>query len=412
MRDYGIISPLFWAGKTGREIVALGDDAIVVALYLVTCPHASMTGLFHLPVAYIAHDTGRPLEGASKALRRVCGTGFAIYDEDSSTVFVPGMARWQIAERLDPADKRCKGVAREFAQVRNSPLAIEFWKLYAEAFHLPESLKPEVSGKPLRSPLQAPSKPLRSQEQEQEHDHDHEQEGKHSAPVGAAVTSHPKASEPAQTHPEPTPAPSEPSENATPASLFDDREAISPTVPDKPRNRSKATATALAAKCDPETLVAHYHRILPHLPGVRVPLSHGVKSAVVAALGRDPLEVWAERFERAAESDFLSGRKADWKANLLWLLGPKNAAKLDAGQYQNHEAEAPTISDYNAKALRASRNIRLAWEDGVGQDEIPEIDYQPDPQPLRIAPPEPEPVNHEAVAKFRGLSRALLNGQR
>jgi len=226
-------------------------------------------------------------------------------------------------------------------------------------------------------------------------------------------SSRPEAgTESAQTHPEPTPAHSEPSENATPASLFDDREAISPTVPDKHRNRSKATATALAAKCDPETLVAHYHRILPHLPGVRVPLSHGVKSAVVAALGRDPVEVWVERFERAAESDFLSGRKADWKANLLWLLGPRNAAKLDAGQYDNHEAAPSTISDYNAKALRASRNIRIAWEDGVGQDDTPEIDYQSDPQPLRIAPPEPEPVNHEAVAKFRGLSRALLNGHR
>jgi hypothetical protein len=143
---------------------------------------------------------------------------------------------------------------------------------------------------------------------------------------------------------------------------------------------------------------------------------------VVAALGRDPVEVWVERFERAAESDFLSGRKADWKANLLWLLGPKNAAKLDAGQYQNHEAEAPTISDHNAKALRASRDIRLAWEEQDQFSRSAVASLPPSPQRTILLEnsvastprhePEPEPVNHEAVARFRGLSRALLNGNR
>ena len=50
-----------------------------------TSPHANMIGDYHCPVAYISIDTGLTLEGASKALRRVCDGVFAHYDASTDT---------------------------------------------------------------------------------------------------------------------------------------------------------------------------------------------------------------------------------------------------------------------------------------------------------------------------------------
>ncbi len=82
-------------------------------------------------------------------------------------------------------------------------------------------------------------------------------------------------------------------------------------------------------------LVAEYTRLCPSMP--KAPPA--ALKAATAALKREPdLDVWLARFARAEESDFLAGRKTDWRANILWLLGPINVGKLDAGQYDNHRA--------------------------------------------------------------------------
>lgn len=69
MRDYAQVCPQFWLGKTGKKL--RGDaEAQLVALYLITSPHANMIGVFHCPMMYIAHETGMSLEGASKEIGR------------------------------------------------------------------------------------------------------------------------------------------------------------------------------------------------------------------------------------------------------------------------------------------------------------------------------------------------------
>lgn len=161
MRDYAKVSPRFWTGTTGRELRAKGADCQLVALYLLTCPSSNMIGLYYLPIPTVAHETGMTLEGASKALRRVCDGVFAHYDEASETVWVVNMARDQIGEQLKPTDKQAIGAARALEEHRSSSLALKFHAHYREAFHLPPS-------KAIASPIEGPSMPPRSQEQEQE----------------------------------------------------------------------------------------------------------------------------------------------------------------------------------------------------------------------------------------------------
>lgn len=146
MRDYGKVSPQFWTGKTGKAL--RGDlEAQVVAMYLMTSPHANMIGVYHLPMLYLSHETGLTPEGASKGLAKCVELGFCVYDEDSETVFVVEMAAHQVGEELKETDNRVKSVVRQFKTISSSVIADAFHARYGEPFNL-------------ESPYQAPSKGL------------------------------------------------------------------------------------------------------------------------------------------------------------------------------------------------------------------------------------------------------------
>lgn len=143
---------------------------MLVAMYLVTSPHSSAMGLFYLPILYVAHETGLSQEGASKALQRACEAGFCAYDAEAEVVWVFEMARFQIGESLSPKDNRVKWVNEEYLKLPKCSFLKDFYDKYASAFHL----KGPRFGGQNTSPLQAPCKPLVSQEQEQEQEQDKE----------------------------------------------------------------------------------------------------------------------------------------------------------------------------------------------------------------------------------------------
>lgn len=177
MRDYGSVSPKFWIAGTGKSLRG-NLPAQVVALYLMTSPHANMIGVFYCPIDSIAKETGLPLEGASEALRCLIEADFCRFDETTEEVFVTRMAAYQIGEQLDPKDKRCIGVARELEKVSSDRMRIGFRANYAVPYHLPI---PASVAPPADTPIEAPSKPHRSQEQKQEQNLDQDQEKKKSA---------------------------------------------------------------------------------------------------------------------------------------------------------------------------------------------------------------------------------------
>jgi len=176
MRDYAKIAPQFWTGKTGKALKKRGSDALIVAMYLMTSPHANMIGVYHCPIGYIVIDTGLDFEGASKGLASAIEVGFCTYDEASDYVFVHEFATYQIGEELDANDNRCKGIRNELSKLPRK---------YKLAFHIPDDVI-------LASVKEAPPKPLRSQEQEKEQ----EQEKKQDQDVSAAPASPPAAPAP------------------------------------------------------------------------------------------------------------------------------------------------------------------------------------------------------------------------
>ena len=201
MREYGVVSPMFWIGKTGRAL-RKNPNAQRVAIYLMTAPSSEMTGVFYCPLSSILNDVGvfeaplkpltspsecalegvySPFEGVKQAILTLMKLDFCFYDFESEFVFVKEMARWQIGESLKDKDNRVVGL-RKYVKSMPKPIAARFIERYNEDFKLGFDLEDYVEwlkGKP--SPSEAPSKPLargsmkplRSQEQEQEQEQEY-----------------------------------------------------------------------------------------------------------------------------------------------------------------------------------------------------------------------------------------------
>lgn len=167
MRDYGKVSPQFWIGRTGKALRG-NAEAQLLALYLMTSPHANMIGVYHCPIAYMAHETGLTIEGASKALQSLIKADFCTFDEGDEYVFVHQFALHQVGESLLSSDKRCKGIENELAKVPKNQCWQAFRARYAVPYNLPSLAKKEEKQKPLGSPLEAPSKPETETEAETE----------------------------------------------------------------------------------------------------------------------------------------------------------------------------------------------------------------------------------------------------
>lgn len=187
MRDYGKVSPRFWTSGSGRRL--RGDpDAQVLALYLMSCPASTMSGIFTLAVPTMAHETGLTEKRVREALDRLGAENMVQFDETCDLVWVVNMLRHQVGEVLDARDKRVTALARELAPYRGHHFVKALRRGSEGAYCLPEILEMPLP-RGFEGALGASdranghghvqeithTKPLRSQEQEQEQEQDQEQ---------------------------------------------------------------------------------------------------------------------------------------------------------------------------------------------------------------------------------------------
>lgn len=167
MRDFGQVRPDFWIGDTGRKL-RKHRNARLIATYLMTGPEATMSGLYRLTLPALAHEMGMTVRSVSKGLATLSELGFAYYDSENEVIWIPEMARCQIAETLKPNDNRIVGLVREVERYRRSPLYLEFYRRYLRDFNLPSPPPLEAPSEGLARGFEGGPKSLRSQEQEQE----------------------------------------------------------------------------------------------------------------------------------------------------------------------------------------------------------------------------------------------------
>lgn len=118
MRDYGSVHTRFWIN---RDIQKLSDASKLLALYLLTGPHANMLGCFRLPLGYACEDLHWASEIVSTGLNSLSQIHFALYDSICGWVFLPQFLIWNPIENPNQG----KNITRLFEQV---PKKVSFLK--------------------------------------------------------------------------------------------------------------------------------------------------------------------------------------------------------------------------------------------------------------------------------------------
>lgn len=88
---YGKIETAFWTERRFRGLTGPSREALT---YLLSSPHGNHIGLYYLPTAYMAQDTGWTIEAAQEALQHLQRLGFVKYDWTEEVVFVPLYSEW------------------------------------------------------------------------------------------------------------------------------------------------------------------------------------------------------------------------------------------------------------------------------------------------------------------------------
>jgi hypothetical protein len=91
-----------------------------------------------------------------------------------------------------------------------------------------------------------------------------------------------------------------------------------------------------------EEVLEIYHELLPDLPAVKVwskkrrrVLDARIRECCMRGKPADSPGYWRSYFGQVAASDFLCGRKGDFRASIDWLLAPTNFIKVIEGNYDN-----------------------------------------------------------------------------
>lgn len=121
MAKYYPVWPKYWRGARKRW----DDQAKLLGLYLLTCEHRNLEGLYFLPKSYVVGDLGWPMRTVDRALSVLIADGFCAYDEDAEVILVPKA----LAHQAPKTEKQITGATRALALVPDTSL----WHAFLEA---------------------------------------------------------------------------------------------------------------------------------------------------------------------------------------------------------------------------------------------------------------------------------------
>jgi len=173
MRDYGKVHSTFWSSGT---IGALSDDGRMLALYLMTCPHATIVGVFRLPDGYACEDLKWTSERVCEGFAELFANGFANRCETTKWVWIRKHLDWNPPE--NPNQR--KAVAKIAESIPDEC----GWKPdFMRKFNgSDDPSSPEKS-----NPCETLAKPFANQEQEQEQEQKQKQEKEKAPRAGASA---------------------------------------------------------------------------------------------------------------------------------------------------------------------------------------------------------------------------------
>lgn len=131
MAKYYPVSPRFWADAKAS---GWNDNEKLLGLYLLTCEHRNLEGLYRLPLAYMADDLSWPGDRLASAFAGLQDRMFCAYDEPVQVVFVRNALKYQQPK----TEKQIAGALAALSEVPDTHLffdLIQVAKSHAPTFH-------------------------------------------------------------------------------------------------------------------------------------------------------------------------------------------------------------------------------------------------------------------------------------
>lgn len=104
---YGKVHGSFWRDM---EDEGVSDGGMLLFLYLITCEHRNIIGLYRLPFAYVSADLRCDLETVSKRFAELVEKGFVKYDESTKVVFVRNFLKYNPLDNANVEKNAVKAV--------------------------------------------------------------------------------------------------------------------------------------------------------------------------------------------------------------------------------------------------------------------------------------------------------------
>ncbi len=132
MRDYGKVYSSFWSSPTTSSF---SDTGRLLALYLLTCSHSTIAGVFRLPDGYIAEDLQWSIERVREGFRELSAKGFAKRCETTKWVWVVEHLKWN---NLDNPNQKTSARKIAMSVPRECAWGPDFSRSAREVLTLPE----------------------------------------------------------------------------------------------------------------------------------------------------------------------------------------------------------------------------------------------------------------------------------
>lgn len=296
MRDYGKVHTSFWSSRT---IGTLSEDGRMLALYLMTSPHTTITGTFRLPDGYACEDLGWTSERVIEGFVELFRNGFANRCETTKWVWICKHLEWNPPENPNQRKSAVKVV-----------LSIPDGCAWKPAF-LSQSWP--MIGIKSGDQCETVPKPFRNQKQKQEQEK--EQGGK--PPLSTTFVDDSESGEVdyGSTIPQ--------CPHAEILKLFADK------LPELPQPRRSLWAESKNA----ESLRSRWRWVMTsrHESGQR-------KGQRLAESSEEGVAWFGRFFEYVRTCPLLMGEKGEWHADLGWLVRKSNFEKVIQGNYESEAA--------------------------------------------------------------------------
>jgi DNA-binding MarR family transcriptional regulator len=116
---YYRVSPKYWMDEKTRS---WDDSTRLLALYLLTCPHRNLEGLYRLPISYATADLGWSAARVRRNLDRLVEDGFVEYDHDAEVVWVRRALHYQAPS----TEKQIAGALTSLSELPRTSLRDRF----------------------------------------------------------------------------------------------------------------------------------------------------------------------------------------------------------------------------------------------------------------------------------------------